>query len=478
MSGFIRGADRGQATMFPAQLEDYVAEDNPVRVIDFFVDQLDLRELGFSAVDPKETGRPAYHPAVMLKIYVYGYLNRVQSSRRLERECQRNVEAMWLTGCLAPDFKTIADFRKDNASAIRKVCREFIVVCGRAGLLTATAVAIDGSKFKAVNSRDRNFTEAKVAKRLEQIEASIERYLSLLEIADRQPEAPEIKRTHLKYKIGRLKQEIERMKAIEAQLAQQEDTQISLTDPDARSMQGTGKATGTVGYNVQCAVEIKNHLIVAHEVTNAVNDRSQLLSMAKQAKAALGAETMEAFADRGYYKAEEVLACEGTGILPYVPKTQTSNNPNRGLFSGQHFIYDAKTDSYTCPAGASLTKGAVRSDRRDNIDQYRNLTACLTCSLKPRCTPDRVKRVKRWQHEGVLDNMQARLDRMPDAMTIRRQTVEHTFGTLKAWMGATHFLTKTLKNVRTEMSLQVLAYNMKRMINMFGVKPLLRAIAA
>ena len=276
MSGFIRGADRGQATMFPAQLEDYVAEDNPVRVIDFFVDQLDLRELGFSAVDPKETGRPAYHPAVMLKIYVYGYLNRVQSSRRLERECQRNVEAMWLTGCLAPDFKTIADFRKDNASAIRKVCREFIVVCGRAGLLTATAVAIDGSKFKAVNSRDRNFTEAKVAKRLEQIEASIERYLSLLEIADRQPEAPEIKRTHLKYKIGRLKQEIERMKAIEAQLAQQEDTQISLTDPDARSMQGTGKATGTVGYNVQCAVEIKNHLIVAHEVTNAVNDRSQL----------------------------------------------------------------------------------------------------------------------------------------------------------------------------------------------------------
>ena len=277
MSGFIRGADRGQATMFPAQLEDYVAEDNPVRAIDFFVDQLDLRELGFSAVDPKETGRPAYPPAAMLKIYVYGYLNRVQSSRRLERERQRNVEAMWLTGCLAPDFKTIADFRKDNASAIRKVCREFIVVCGRAGLLTATAVAIDGSKFKAVNSRDRNFTGAKVAKRLEQIEASIERYLSLLEIADRQPEAPEIERTHLKYKIGRLKQEIERMKAIEAQLAQQEDTQISLTDPDARSMQGTGKATGTVGYNVQCAVEIKNHLIVAHEVTNAVNDRKPAL---------------------------------------------------------------------------------------------------------------------------------------------------------------------------------------------------------
>ena len=266
--------------MFPAQLEDYVAEDNPVRVIDFFVDQLDLAKLGFGGVNPKETGRPAYHPAVMLKIYVYGYLNRVQSSRRLERECQRNVEAMWLTGCLAPDFKTIADFRKDNGPAIRKVCREFIVVCGRAGLLAATTVAIDGSKFKAVNSRDRNFTQTKVAKRLEQLEASIERYLAELDTADRQPSTPEIKINRLKDKVGRLKQEIERMKAIGAQLEKAEDTQISLTDPDARSMQGTGKATGTVGYNVQCAVETKHHLIVAHEVTNAVHDRHQLSSMA------------------------------------------------------------------------------------------------------------------------------------------------------------------------------------------------------
>ena len=218
MAGFVTGADRTQGTMFPAQLEDYVAADNPVRVIDFFIDQLDLAKLGFGGVKPKDTGRPAYHPAVMLKIYVYGYLNRVQSSRRLERECQRNVEAMWLTGCLAPDFKTIADFRKDNGPAIRKVCREFIVVCGRAGLLTATTVAIDGSKFKAVNSRDRNFTQTKVAKRLEQLEASIERYLSELETADRQPSTPEVKVTRLKDKVARLKQEIERMKAIEAQL--------------------------------------------------------------------------------------------------------------------------------------------------------------------------------------------------------------------------------------------------------------------
>ena len=317
--------------MFPAQLEDYVAEDNPVRVIDFFVDQLDLGELGFWRVHPKLTGRPAYHPAVMLKIYIYGYLNRVQSSRRLERECQRNVEVMWLTGCLAPDFKTIADFRKDNGPAIRKVCREFIVVCGRAGLLAAATVAIDGSKFKAVNSRDRNFTQTKVAKRLEQIEASIERYLSELETADRQPSTPEIKITRLKDKVARLKQEIERMKAIEAQLAKAEETQISLTDPDARSMQGTGKATGTVGYNVQCAVETENHLIVAHEVTNAVHDRHQLSGMAQQAKEALGAEAIEALADRGYYDGKEILACGQAGVTAYVPRFSTSRPRPRGV---------------------------------------------------------------------------------------------------------------------------------------------------
>jgi transposase len=296
MTGFVIGADRNQETLFPTRLEEYVTEDNPVRVIDLFVDQLDLGQLGFSGINPKMTGRPAYHPATMLKIYIYGYLNRVQSSRRLERECQRNIEMMWLTGRLAPDFKTIADFRKDNGPAIRKVCREFVVLCGRAGLLAATTVAIDGSKFKAVNSRDRNFTKTKVKKRLEQIETSIERYLSQLETADRQPSTPEIKITRLKDKIETLTQEIERMKTIEAQLAQAEDTQISLTDPDARAMQGTGKATGMVGYNVQCAVETEHHLIVAHEVTNEVHDRYQLSSMAQQAKHALGVENIEAVA--------------------------------------------------------------------------------------------------------------------------------------------------------------------------------------
>jgi transposase len=477
MTSFMSGADRTQGTMFPAQLEDYVAEDNPVRVIDFFVDQLDLGQLGFERVQAKAMGRPAYHAAVMLKLYIYGYLNRVQSSRRLERECQRNVEVMWLAGCLAPDFKTIADFRKDNGPAIRKVCREFIVVCGRAGLLAATAAAIDGSKFKAVNSRDRNFTKAKAAKRLEQIEASIERYLSELETADRQPSTPEIKRTRLKGKIDRLKQEIERVKGIEAQLASSEDTQISLTDPDARSMQGTGKATGTVGYNVQCAVETENHLIVAHEVTNAVHDRHQLSGMAGQAKEALGAAAIEALADRGYYDGKEILACGEAGVTAFVPRFSTSGSKAEGRFGKQDFVYKADEDVYLCPAGERLTYRFTNEEDGKVLRSYW-ATACSACPLKDKCTTGRERRIKRWEHEAVLEAAQDRLDRKPDIMTVRRSTVEHVFGTLKFWMGSAHFLTKRLGNVRTEMSLHVLSYNMKRVMNILGVPGLLQAMRA
>ena len=477
MASFVSGIDRSQGTMFPAQLEDYVAEDNPVRVIDLFVDQLDLAKLGFGGVTPKDMGRPAYHPAVMLKIYVYGYLNRVQSSRRIERECQRNVEAMWLTGCLAPDFKTIADFRKDNGAAIRKVCREFILVCGRAGLLAATSVAIDGSKFKAVNSRDRNFTQTKVAKRLEQIEASIARYLSELETADRQPATPEIKIARLNGKIAKLKQEIERMKAIGEQLEKSEDTQISLTDPDARSMQGTGKATGTVGYNVQCAVETEHHLIVAHEVTNAVHDRHQLSGMAQQAKEALGAEAIDALADRGFYDGKEILACGQAGVTAYVPRFSTSNAKAEGRFGKQDFVYNADEDVYVCPNGERLAY-RFASEEDGKVMRCYSTTACSACPLKEQCTTGKERRVKRWEHEAVLDAAQERLDKNPDMMTVRRSTVEHPFGTLKFWMGSAHFLMKKLHNVKTEMSLHVLAYNMKRAMKILGVPGLLQVMQA
>src|ERR1700678_2402745 len=294
MKGFVEGEDRTQGVLLPEFLDDYVAEDNPVRVIDVFVDELDLRAVGFEGVVLEATGRPAYHPATMLKIYVYGYINRVRASRRLERECQRNIELVWLTGRLMPDFKTIADFRKDNGEAIRKVCREFVMLCRRLKLFDEASVAIDGSKFKAVNTRDRNFTQAKMQRRLAQIDESIARYLSQLDSADRQGESvPEAKITRLNEKIAALRQEIQRLNALNTQMMRTEDKQISLTDPDARSMATSGRGSGMVGYNVQSAVDTKHHLIVAHEVTNIGTDRNQLSNMAEQARTGMGASTLD-----------------------------------------------------------------------------------------------------------------------------------------------------------------------------------------
>ena len=312
MRRFVEGMDRVQSTLFPECLEDWIGEDNPVRVIDVFVDELDLAGLRFSGVDPEATGRPSYHPSVLLKLYIYGYLNRVQSSRRLEREAGRNVEVMWLTGRLAPDHKTIADFRKDNGTAIRKVCARFVALCRMMGLLTQASVAIDGSKFKAVNNRDKNFTRAKMDRRLAQIEESVARYLQQLDTADRQEpsEALTTKTSRLKEKIAKLKEEMQRLQALEVRMLATPDQQISLTDPDARSMATSGRGSGVVGYNVQIAVDTEHHLIITHEVTNVGTDRSQLAHMAEETKATLEAENLDAIADRGYFSSEEILACE------------------------------------------------------------------------------------------------------------------------------------------------------------------------
>src|SRR6201981_3652399 len=479
MKRFVEGQDRSQLILLPDCLDDYVGEDNPVRVVDAFIDELDLAVLGFAGVVPEATGRPSYHPVTLLKIYLYGYLNRVQSIRRLEREAQRNIELMWLTGRLAPDFKTIADFRKDNGAAIRAVCCQFVVLCRELGLFTRAVVAIDGSKFKGVNNRDKNNTVAKFIGRMEQVEASIARYLRALDRADRdESDIAEAKSSRLKEKIAGLRRQMRALKLMEQTVQDAPDQQVSLTDPDARSMATSGKGTATVGYNVQIAVDAEHHLIVAHEVINQGYDRHQLAPMAFKAQQATGCEQITALADRGYFNGDQVLSCEGTGVAPVMPKTLTSGNTKRGLFTGQDFIYDAEKDHYTCPAGAKLTRGLVRSDRRGDVDHYRHLTACFTCSLKPKCTADKLKRIKRWKHERVLDTMQARLDRMPDAMGVRRQTAQHPFGTVKAWMGSTHFLTRTLKRVSTEMSLHVLAYNIKRVIAILGVGPLLQAIRA
>ncbi|MBT3767226.1 MAG: IS1182 family transposase [Rhodospirillales bacterium] len=479
MKRFVEGEDRSQSTLFPERLDDYVGEDNPVRVVDVFVDELDLVGLGFSRVDPLATGRPSYHPSVLLKLYIYGYLNRVQSSRRLEREAGRNVEVMWLTGRLVPDHKTIANFRKDNGPAIRKVCAQFVGLCRQLNLFADASVAIDGSKFKAVNTRDKNFTRGKVKRRMDQIEESVDRYLHQLDSADRQE--PSRARTmtteRLSSKIETLKDEMKRLKKLEARMLATPGQQISLTDPDSRSMATSGRGSGMVAYNVQSAVDIKHHLIVAHEVTNSGSDRSQLSTMAKQAKAAIKTDTLEVVADRGYFKSEEILACDKADITVTLPKPQTSSGKARGRFVKQDFRYVTEDDVYLCPADERLVYHATNQERGLTLRRYWS-KACPTCTIKDQCTTGKERRIPRWEHEHVLEDVQYRLDEHPEKMRQRRETVEHPFGTIKSWMGYTHFQMKTLKRVGTEMALHVLAYNLKRVMNIIGIRPLIAAMKA
>ena len=479
MKRFVEGVDRGQSTLFPDRLDDWIGEDNPVRVVDVFVDELDLGGVGFGRVEPLATGRPGYHPAVLLKLYIYGYLNRVQSSRRLEREAGRNVELMWLTGRLAPDHKTIADFRKDNGAAIRKVCSQFVALCRGLGLFADAAVAIDGSKFKAVNNRDRNFTRNKMKRRMEQIEESVERYLHQLDSADRQE--PSLARTtktvRLNDKIAKLKEEMQRLEKLEVVMLEAPDQQISLTDPDARSMATSGRGSGIVGYNVQAAVDIKHHLIVTHEVTNEGTDRAQLSNVAEQTKDVLQTDALDVVADRGYFNGAEILACDQAGITVTLPKPLTSGIKAKGRFGKQDFRYVASEDIYICPAGERLAYHFTNVEDGLTLRRYWTNT-CQGCAIKDQCTTGKQRRITRWEHEHILETVQQRLDENPDKMRQRRETVEHPFGTIKHWMGSTHFQMKTLKRVGTEMALHVLAYNLKRVMNIIGITPLIKAMSA
>ena len=476
MKRFVEGTDRGQSTLFPECLADWIEENNPVQVIDVFVDALNLAELGFDGVAPEATGRPSYHPSVLLKLYIYGYLNRIQSSRRREREARRNVEVMRLTGRLVPDHKTIADFRKDNGGAIRKVCAQFIMLCRRLDLFTDVSIVIDGSKFKAVNNRDRNFTRAKMERRLAQIEESVARYLRQLDSADRQEpsEARTTKTTRLKEKIAKLKEEVKRLHGLKARMLAAPDQQISLTDPDSRSMATSSRGSGVVGYNVQVAVDTEHHLIITHEVTNVGSDRAQLAHMARETKATLKAEHLDVIADRGYFSGEEILECDKAGITVTLPKPMTSN-PKR--FGKQDFHYVAEDDVYICPAGEQLAYSFTTQEH--GLILHRYLTnVCQRCAIKHRCTTGKERRITRWEHEHILEAVQRRLDEHPEKMRQRRETVEHPFGTLKMRMGATHFLMKTLPRVASEMALHVLAYNLTRVMNIMGIQPLMAAIRA
>jgi transposase len=479
MKRFIEGQDRNQSTLLPDCIEDYVEADNPVRAVDAFIDMLDLATLGFN-VEPEATGRPGYHPATMLKLYLYGYLNQVQSSRRLERECGRNLELIWLTGRLKPDFKTIADFRRDNGPAIRKACRQFVALCRDIDLLDASVVAIDGSKFKAVNAKARSYTREKLKRRLGEIDEAINRYMAELDRADevlaKTGMAPvEARLSRVVKKLAHYRKEARSLRAVEQRMDATGETQVSLTDPDCRAMATTSKQPRVVGYNVQSVVETKHHLIVAHEVTNLGYDRDALSMMARAAKDVMASESIEAVADKGYYSGEEIVAAEKAGIAVTVSKPNTSNAGAAGRFDKADFVYVAADDIYICPAGERLTYRMTSEHDGKMVRMYWT-SACADCPVKHQCTTGKERRVRRWEHEAILERVQKRLDDDPSKIPLRSKTVEHPFGTIKAWMGATHFRMKTLKHVATEMALHVLAYNVTRVMAIMGVSKLIEAM--
>ena len=477
MSSHIQGQDRSQATLFPEALDDFVSESNPTRVIDAFVDHLDLQDLGFNRITPASTGRPGYHPATLLKLYIYGYLNRIQSSRRLEREAHRNVELMWLIERLTPDFKTIADFRKDNGKGIKNVCRTFIDLCRKMNMFSDAIVAIDGSKFKAVNSKENNFTPQKLKFHIERVEKHIEDYLTQLDQSDAEDCESDDTAT-ITQKIAWMKQRLAELKEMEKAVAKHPDKQVSTTDPDSRLLKTKGM-TRAVCYNVQSAVDTKHHLIVAHEVTNK-QDRGQLCSMGEQAQVALGQDAVTVLADKGYYSGPDIKATQDAGMTPLVPKGDTSGSEKKGIFNRSRFKYDADKDVYICPANQVLPYRLTSLEHGMMQKRYwAHEPTCRACQLKPQCSNSKQsRRITRWEHQGQLDQMDNLMTSMPDSMLIRKQTVEHPFGTIKSWMGSTHFLTRQLKNVGTEMSLHVLAYNLKRMISIMGHENLIVALKA
>lgn len=480
MKRFIKGLDRSQTTLLPDCIDDFVSEESPVRAIDAFVDMIDLAALGFD-VEPEVTGRTGYHPAVMLKLHIYGYLNQVQASRRLERECARNLELIGLTGKLKPDLKTIADFRKDNGPAIKKVRRQFVAFCRDIDLLDASIVAIDGSKFKAVNAKARSYTREKL-RRMAEIDAAIDRYMAELDRADEVVTKtgmlpPDARLARVIKKLADYTKEEAALAAIELRMDSTGETQVSLTDPDCRAMATTSKQLRVVGYNVQSVVETEHHLIVAHEVTNHGYDRDALSMMAHAAKEVMASDEIEAIADKGYYSGEEIVAAEQAGVAVTVPKPNTSNAGATGRFDKADFVYVAAEDIYTCPAGERLTY-RMTSEHDGKMVRLYWASVCGTCPIKNRCTTGKERRVRRWEHEAILERVQKRLDDDPSKIPLRSKTVEHPFGTIKAWMGATHFKMKRMENVATEMALHVLAYNMTRVMAIIGVPKLVDAMRA
>lgn len=469
------GLDRHQTLLLPERLEDYVAAENPVRFLDAFIARQDLAPLGFAKARCADTGRPPYDPAVLLKLYLYGYLHRIRSSRRLEAECQRNVELIWLTGKLAPDFKTIADFRKDNVKPLQALARQFTLVCRKLSLFGGELLAIDGSKFKAVNSRDHNFNAGKLQELLAHTEARIAEYFAALETADAsEPAAAKLTREALAQKIGALQEKHDWHAELLAQL-DAEQKQVSTTDPDSRRMP---TAQGNVvGYNAQLAVDAKHKLIAAADVTNDVTDINQLANVALEAKANLELKQADVVADAGYYNAGEVSRCVEQGLTPHLPKVDTSANTARGLFGKSQFRYDAVKDVYVCPANQALTYRSSSLELGRELRYYR-ASGCQQCALKAQCTRNRAnRRISREANEHLMEQMAQRMQAHPEKFKLRKQLAEHPFGTIKRAFGYDHFLLKGLEKVRTEWSLITLAYNFKRVLNLVSFPKLMAAVS-
>ena len=469
------GLDRTQTLLFPERLEDYIAAENPVRFLDAFVGDLDLASLGFAKARPAQTGRPPYDPAVLLKLYLYGYLHRVRTSRQLEAECHRNVEVIWLLGKQAPDFKTIADFRKDNAKAFQAVHRQFRLLCHRLNLFGAQLVGLDGTKVAGVNSKDANFNEKKLRELLARADAQLAEYLKGLDAADvAEPGEERMSREELAAKIAALREKRDWHAELLAQL-DGEQKQISVTDPESRRMRGSGGGS-VVGYNAQAAVEEKHKLIVAEDVTNEETDVQQLSGMAKTAKANLGVEQLEVVADTGYCTTAQVVECQEHQITPYVPKADTSANSARGLYGKSRFSYDAHKDVYVCPAGAELTYRFNTFELGRELRYYR-ASGCKTCALRQQCTRNKANRtITREADEAVMEAMAARVRAHPEKLRLRKQLCEHPFGTMKRFLGYTHFLLKGLVKVRGEWSLMTLVYNLKRVLNLVSFDKLMAAV--
>src|SRR5262245_15845381 len=471
--GYIYGEDRDQMVMFPEVLDNYITKENPVRFVAEFVGSLDLKKLGFRRAEAKQRGRNAYQPGMLLGLYIYGYLNRIRSSRRLERECQRNVELMWLMRKLTPDHKTIADFRKDNLEPIKRVCREFQYFCKEMNLFGGELIAVDGSKFRAASSKERTFNREKVERARKRVEQEIEDYLRELDEGDEQekdvrsPTAEE-----LKEKIEELKRRLQKYDRIKEQVKESADGQVSLTDSDSRLMksrQGTH-----AGYNVQAAIDSKHKLIVAHDVTNARSDRGQLTNISMQAKEVLGVENLEAIADMGYYDCRDVKRCETESITAYVQKPALSRK--RALITKEDFTYDSERDVYLCPAGVELRYATNDKQRGREMRHYYNVEGCRSCSVKRQCTKAGYRRIKRLKDEGVMEAMAERVRGQPEKLALRKKLAEHPFGTIKRTMDQGYFLMRSKAKVGTEMSLTALAYNMRRVINIMGVNKMIKVL--